>query len=84
LRWTTRIGPLGGPIGTLAGLLPLTTIMERNPDHRAVASFQREAAWLVDVARQLVQTRLLGDLRRMPLADELDRLWDRLDNPQTV
>jgi tRNA(adenine34) deaminase len=84
LRWTTRIGPLGGPIETLAGLLPLATIMERNPDHRAIASFQRDAAWLVDLARQLVHTRLLGDLRRMPLADGLDRLWDHLGNAQTV
>jgi len=84
LRWTTRIGPLGGPVETLAGLLPLATIMERNPDHRAIVSFQRDAAWLVDLARQLVCTGLLGDLRQMPLADGLDRLWDRLSNAQTV
>jgi hypothetical protein len=79
---TTRIGTLGGPIETLAGLLPVVTIMERNQAHRAIASFQRDAAWLVDLARQIANTGLLSDLRRMPLADGLDHLWDCLANAQ--
>ena len=57
-RWPRRRGPLPGPIGAFAGLLPLVWLADRRPDG-AVAATHREAdAATVDLAVRLARSGL--------------------------
>jgi tRNA(Arg) A34 adenosine deaminase TadA len=77
-RWPQRIGPLGGRLGALAGLLHLVWHIPRRPDGVVMTAYREAAPDLVDVAQRVVDSRLLvGE----SLTDTMEELWSELAAP---
>jgi tRNA(Arg) A34 adenosine deaminase TadA len=59
-RWPPRRGPLPGPVGAFAGLLPLVWLAGRRPDGVVVATHREADAAMVDLAARLARSVFEG------------------------
>jgi tRNA(Arg) A34 adenosine deaminase TadA len=59
-RWPHRRGPLPGPIGGFAGLLPLVWLAERRPDGVVAATHREADSTMVELATRLARTAFDG------------------------
>jgi tRNA(adenine34) deaminase len=77
-RWYARYGPLTGPMGVWASLLPLAERLNRNPHGARVAAYKRLYPALVQKALHLLRDDSLRDLAALSIGEALDRLWPDL------
>ena len=66
-RWPRVEGPLAGPIGAFASLLPILDRIGRNPLGLRVEEYERWRPNLVDLAREITGTGQLDALADAPL-----------------
>jgi tRNA(Arg) A34 adenosine deaminase TadA len=66
-RWPRVEGPLSGPTGAFASLLPILDRVGRNPLGLRVEEYERWRPDLVDLARGITATGQLGALAEAPL-----------------
>ena len=59
-RWPRRRGPLPGPLGSFAGLLPLVWLAGRRPDGVVAATHREADATMVDLAARLARSAFEG------------------------
>ena len=67
-------GPLGGPLGLFAEVLPVAHFLDRHPAHHVTDTYRRRQPHLIELATQL---RLQEHASRS-LDEVLGRVWDRL------
>jgi tRNA(Arg) A34 adenosine deaminase TadA len=77
-RWYELHGPLAGPVGSWASLLPLVDRLQRNPSGLRLDAFEAETPELVHFARELVATGRVEDLRGMTLDAAVADVWPEL------
>jgi tRNA(Arg) A34 adenosine deaminase TadA len=77
-RWYTASGPMAGPLGTWATLLPLVERLARKPSGTRVDEYLARAPGLVALAQDLVASDRVADLLAMGHDDALASLWDDL------
>jgi tRNA(adenine34) deaminase len=77
-RWYEQEGPLPGPIGAWASLLPLVDRLQRNPTGGRVDAFRANAPALWDLAHDLITTGGLAELATGSLDAALASLWPDL------
>jgi tRNA(adenine34) deaminase len=77
-RWYELRGPLIGPVGSWASLLPLVDRLERNPTGLRLDAFEADTPDLVQFARELVAAGRVGQLRRMTLDEAVADVWTEL------
>src|SRR5439155_19114020 len=78
-RWPHIQGPIVGPLGVWASLVPLIERLERNPVGARVEEFERELPAVASLARTLVTDGTASRLRQLGLDGALDDVWNRLD-----
>jgi tRNA(adenine34) deaminase len=83
-RAYTVTGPLPGPMGTWATLLPLLERLERDPTGLRVDHFRRSVPTLVELARQMVADGTAQGLAAMCLDDAIHEVWDDLQTTPSV
>ncbi len=77
-RWFRLEGPMPGPFGLWASLLPLLERCARNPTGARVDAFEREAGELVCLANELVISGRADRLRQLALSDAMVEVWPDL------
>jgi len=77
-RWYELHGPLAGPVGSWASLLPLVDRLERNPSGLRLDAFEAESPDLVRFARELVSAGRVEPLRMMTLDEAVAEVWPAL------
>ncbi len=77
-RWYESHGPLAGAVGSWASLLPLVDRLQRNPNGRRLDAFEAEAPQLTRLARQVVSSGRVDQLRTMTLDEAVADLWPEL------
>lgn len=73
-RWFRTYGPLEGPLGELAILLPLIDRVDRHPDGYGMEVYRAARPDLVDLATELVTQRRDRALRQLPLDEGISAL----------
>jgi tRNA(adenine34) deaminase len=73
-----RRGPMPGPIGAWATLLPLLERIERNPTGVRIEAFGAVGGRLVEYAGDLVASGRARELMRMPLEAAVTSQWAHL------
>jgi tRNA(adenine34) deaminase len=76
-------GPIAGPLGTFARLLPLTVTAYWRTSPDVLETYRRHAPAVVELAEDLVASRELMSLAEAGagVADALGALWERLETP---
>ncbi|MEX0666664.1 MAG: deaminase [Acidimicrobiia bacterium] len=77
-RWFAVDGPMPGPFGLFASLLPLLERIERDPSGARVDAYGLEHPALVELARDTVGDQYLDKLRHGTLHDALRKLGPQL------
>lgn len=77
-RWYTARGPLPGPLGQWATLLPIVERLQRRPGGQRIDGFNRTSPDLVRLATQLVEDGTADGLAQQSLLDGLDAVWASL------
>lgn len=77
-RWFELNGPLAGPVGAWASLLPLVDRLERKPSGLRLEAFEAVIPDLVDLARDLVVTDAVAGWRDGTLDQAVSAVWPRL------
>jgi tRNA(Arg) A34 adenosine deaminase TadA len=77
-RWYTSSGPMHGPLGAWATLLPLLERLARNPSGTRVEEFLASTPGLVALAEKIHASDQLADLLELDLDHALAALWDDL------
>jgi tRNA(Arg) A34 adenosine deaminase TadA len=77
-RWYTVSGPMPGPLGTWAALLPLVERLARKPSGTRVDEYLAWAPGLVALAQDLVADGRWRDLLALDHDAALDSLWGEL------
>jgi tRNA(adenine34) deaminase len=77
-RWYELHGPLAGPVGSWASLLPLVDRLQRNPSGLRIDAFEAETPDLVRLARHLVTTGRVEELRAATLDQAVAAVWPEL------
>ncbi len=70
-----RRGPMSGPIGAWASLLPLIERVRRNPTGTRIDAFEAAGGDLVEYARDLVASDRANELMHMPLDAAVTSIW---------
>jgi tRNA(Arg) A34 adenosine deaminase TadA len=78
-RWFRLEGPMPGPFGLWASLLPLLERCERKPTGARVDAFQEEAGELLRLAEELVISGRAESLRHLTLGDAMADVWPELN-----
>jgi tRNA(adenine34) deaminase len=73
-----RRGPMRGPLGVWAALLPLVERLERNPSGTRIEAFTAVGDGLVDYALDLAASGHFQRLTTMPLETAIASLWPDL------
>ncbi len=77
-RWYAQEGPLDGPIGVWASLLPLVDRLQRNPSGWRVEAFETTSPGLWDLAHRLLEPGRLEALGEQSLDAAITVLWPDL------
>jgi tRNA(adenine34) deaminase len=77
-RWFTAEGPMPGPWGAWASLLPVIERLERRPLGARIEAFAETAPDLLALAREIVDGGRAARLRERELLDATDTLWSDL------
>lgn len=77
-RWYTAEGPMPGPLGAWATLLPLVERLQRRPDGRRIEELERTSPALVRLAQRLVDEGTAAEMRDLSLDAALRSLWDEI------
>jgi len=77
-RWFRVEGPMPGPFGLWASLLPLLERCARKPNGARVDAFQQEAGELLHLAEELVTSGRAETLRQLTLGDAMVDVWPDL------
>jgi tRNA(Arg) A34 adenosine deaminase TadA len=77
-RWFVLDGPMPGPWGRWAALLPLLERLERNPNGARIDAFSQTDPELVAIARQIVDGRRLHAFRHRDLGEAVIEVWPAL------
>ena len=77
-RWYELYGPLPGPVGSWASLLPLVDRLQRNPSGRRLEAFEAETPDLVRLARELIASDRVDALRHGSLDQAVAQVWPDL------
>lgn len=74
-RWYEQRGPLSGPIGAFATLLPVVERLARNPTGARVDAYTQMSPALVGLARSLLDTSGIEALAQMTVGHVAEILW---------
>jgi len=77
-RWYELHGPLAGPVGSWASLLPLVDRLQRNPSGLRLEAFEAETPELVRLARDLITSGRIERWRDGSLDEAVADVWPEL------
>lgn len=77
-RWFTTDGPMTGPLGAWASLLPLIERLGRDPTGVRIDEYRATTPALFELAHTLIADGAVDDLRTRTLDDALGQIWPDL------
>jgi tRNA(Arg) A34 adenosine deaminase TadA len=82
-RWYRQRGPMPGPFGAWAALLPLIERLARDPTGPRVEAFEMSAPTLVTLATEIAAADQLRDFMGLSLTEALSEVWSTLSAEPT-